>query len=337
MKTKSTNHTVWVGVFITIGIVILAAAIFLLGGQQQKFIKKITVKAVFNDINGLQAGNNIWLFGVKVGNVKSIQFSGANQVEVTLNLEKEAQSRVHKDALAKISSDGFIGSKIIVLTGGSLNQPQVEDGDYLKNTSAAGTEEMIATLQKNNQNLLEITTNIKEVSKKLLNGEGSLGILLKDPTMAQDMKATMARFKDVSARTQLVMGNLQKFSEGLHKPGTLARELVSDTVVYSKVRATMANLNTTSENLHKASLKVSAVVDSVQAATAALRDPNKPLGLILNDVQSAQNIKHMITNLDSASKKLDDDLEAVQHNFLLRGFFRKREKANKRAAQQLPR
>ena len=120
---------------------------------------------------------------------------------------------------------------------------------------------------------------------------------------------------------------MQQFAEGLHKKGSIANELVSDTVVFSTIRTTVANLKKTSINLNYASQKVTVFADSLQQINTSLNDPKKPIGLLLNDYEVARNLKGMIQNLESGSKKLDDDLEAVQHNFLLRGFFRKKEKA----------
>jgi len=328
MKTKI-NHSVIVGIFITIGVLLLVAAIYVLGGQQKTFVKAITIKAVFNDINGLQAGNNVWLFGVKIGTVKRVNFYGQTKVEVIMNIEREAQSRVHKDASAKISTDGFIGNKIIVLIGGSVAMPQVENDDYINVAVTPGTDEIFATLQLNNKNLLEITNNIKAVSKKLADGKGTIGQLLNDPAIADGLKAAIEHFKTVSAKSEEVIANVQKFSEGLKKQGTLANELVTDTMVYSTIRNMINNLNTASVNLNNASLKVYGLTDSLQNAGASLGDTTKPVGLILNDKQVAQNLKTMVQNLESSSKKLDEDLEAVQHNFLLRGFFKKKEKAEK--------
>ena len=51
--------------------------------------------------------------------------------------------------------------------------------------------------------------------------------------------------------------------------------------------------------------------------------------MMLNDQQAASNIKVTLQNLRSGSQKLDEDLEAVQHNFLLRGFFKKKAKKEK--------
>ncbi len=324
MKTKEVNHSVIVGIFIVLGLVIFVAAIFVLGGQQKTFVRSFTMKAVFDDINGLQAGNNVWLFGVKVGIIKKVAFYGQKKVEVTMSIENEAQSRIHKDASARISTDGFIGNKIIVVDGGSVAAPQVEDGDLITVTGIPSTDEMMATLQKNNKNLLEITDNIKVVSKKLADGHGTIGQLLNDSTMALDIKAAIAHFKNASEKSEEVIANVRQFSEGLNKPGTLANEVVTDTTVFNHIRATVAGLNTAAVNLNSASLKIYAVTDSLQNASAALSDTKKPVGLILNDEQVAQNLRVMIQHLESSSKELDDDLEAVQHSFLLKGFFRKK-------------
>jgi phospholipid/cholesterol/gamma-HCH transport system substrate-binding protein len=326
MKIKEVNHSVIVGIFITIGVLIFVAAIFVLGGQQKTFVKSFTITAVFNDINGLQAGNNVWLFGVKIGIIKKVAFYGQKEVEVTMSIEKEAQSRIHKDASAKISTDGFIGNKIIVLDAGSQAAPQVQDGDHINMAATSNTDEMLAVLQQNNKNLLEITDNIKAVSKKLADGQGSIGQLLNDTSMAYEIKIAVAHFKNVSEKSEEVIADVQQFSAQLNKPGSLANEFVTDTSVFNNIRSTVDRLNNASLNLNNASLKIYDVTDSLQKASESLNDTKKPVGMILNDEAVAQNLRMMIKNLESSSNNLNEDLEAVQHNFLLRGFFKKKEK-----------
>src|SRR5690606_23938441 len=104
--------------------------------------------------------------------------------EVILSIEEEARKYIHKDATASISSDGLIGNKIIVLTGGSLRFPFIEDGDTVRVNTALSTDEIMQTLQVNNKNLVEITTNFKTLSANLLAGKGTAGALLSDEKMA---------------------------------------------------------------------------------------------------------------------------------------------------------
>jgi len=51
-----------------------------------------------------------------------------------------------------------------------------------------------------------------------------------------------------------------------------------------------------------------------------------PVGILPHDEEAGAHLKEMIKNLDSSSKKLDEDLEAVEHNFLLRRYFKKKQK-----------
>jgi len=67
-------------------------------------------------------------------------------------------------------------------------------------------------------------------------------------------------------------------------------------------------------------------MDNMEAASAKLKENDNPLGALLHDEETAKNLKEMIDNLNTASEKLNEDLEAVQHNFLFRGYFKKKEK-----------
>jgi len=188
MNAAENKRSVIVGIFILLGIIIFVLAVFTLAGKQKKFVKSITLRAVFDDVAGLQTGNNVWYSGVKIGTVKAIDFYGNSQVAITMNIEKEAQKYIRKDAKAKVSSEGFIGNKNVVIYDGNPNIPPVNDGDTLSVEPALATEEIMETLQVNNKNLAAITEDFKTVSRKIANGEGALGAMLTDSTMAVNLR-----------------------------------------------------------------------------------------------------------------------------------------------------
>src|SRR5665647_2687801 len=126
------------------------------------------VVTVFEDVSGLKEGNNVWYSGVKIGTVNNMNFFGKSQVEVSLNIATKAQKYIRKDAKVKISTDGIIGNKIIVIYGGTDDFAQVEEGDTLAVERTFTSEDMINTLQDNNENLLTITSNIKIITNKLV-------------------------------------------------------------------------------------------------------------------------------------------------------------------------
>jgi len=179
-----------VGIFISIGLLILIAAVLTIGGQHKAFVKAIRLHIIFDNVNGLQPGNNIWLSGMKIGTVKSIAFYGNSQVAVTLNVEKQAQPHIRKDSKARISTDGLVGNKIVVIDGGSDEAPLVADNDSLQAEHLAGTQELMSTLQASNGNLLEITGNLKTISKRLTESQGTLGQLINDPAIADTLMLT---------------------------------------------------------------------------------------------------------------------------------------------------
>jgi phospholipid/cholesterol/gamma-HCH transport system substrate-binding protein len=323
MSEQKNKKQIAVGVFITIGLAILIVGIFTIGGQRKAFIKTFPLQAVFEDAQGLQAGNNVWLSGIKVGTVKKVAFAGTSGVEVIMNVDQQAKEHIHKDAKVRISTDGLVGSKIVIIEGGTASAPVVANNEKLSGQHYGGTDEMLATLQANNTNLLAITGNLKTVSQKLAEGQGTLGQLINDPTLGNDLRASINNLQAASAGSEKVIRHLQDYTADLRKPGTLAGQLVTDTTVFADLKATVARLNDAAGSASAFTEKIKSTGDDI---SRGLSDPNTPVGLLLHDQETADNLQRTIKNLRLSSKELADDLEAVQHNWLLRGFFKKREK-----------
>jgi len=324
------KRKVIVGLFIILGLAILVIAVFSLGGQKKTFVKGFTVNTVFDDVNGLQKGNNVWLSGVKIGTVKKITFMRNANVLVSMEIQKSLEPMIRKDSKTKISSDGLIGNKIVVIFGGTPAAPQAADEDYLIAQKALSTEDMLTTLQANNKNLLAITNSFKNISQKIDSGNGALGTLLNDEAMAKKISASinslqsiMNNFQDVSLKSKAVLDNIQTFSGKLNDQGSFANELVTDTSVFNEIKRTVAQL-------HNAASSASQITANLDSASSALNKKNNAVGVLLNDEEAAASLKQTILNLQGGSEKLNDDLEAAQHNFLLKGYFKKK---NKQAAK----
>lgn len=320
MSTSPNKRAITVGVFVVLGLAFLVAGILVIGNIHQTFSRKLRVTTLFDDVNGLQKGSNIWFSGVKIGTVKEVAFYGASQVKVIMNIDREAQQYIRQDAKVKISTDGLIGNKIIVIYGGTSRTSFVTEDDTLSVEKTFSTDDMINTLQENNVNLAAITGDFKVISKKLAAGEGTIGKLLNDETVFKNIEATTASLKAASDRAQQLMVSLNTFTSKLNQKGTLANDLVTDTVMVASLRETVKELNQVAGNAS------GFIADLKQSAS----DPKSMVGTLLKDEQSATHLKETMKNLDSGSKKLDEDLEALQHNFLLRKYFKKKAKAEKK-------
>lgn len=326
MKSTNNRRTVIVGIFIFLGLVILILTILTLGSQRKTFERSIIIKSIFENVNGLQKGNNVWFSGVKVGAIKQVYITGKGQVEVDMSILQDSKQYIRKDAKAKISADGLIGNKIIEIYGGTLKSGEIESGDILVTDGLLSTDAMMNTLSKNNENLLQITNDFKVISRRLVEGKGAIGKLLTDETMVDQINATTLTLQNAARNLQTLSSNVSAYTSKLNDKGSLANDLVTDTVIFSRLSSTVSQLQ---EVANSSKAAINNLEKAGNTLNNGLNDKNSPVGMLLNDEQSANRIKITLQNLQSASKKLDEDLEAIRHNFLFRGFFRKKARNEK--------
>ena len=326
MEPKNYKRAIIVGIFVFLGLAIFIAAVLTLGGQHKTFAKTITITANFQDVNGLQKGGNVWLDGVKVGTITKVVLAGNSNVQVGMAIEKGSVQFIHQNSKAKIGSDGLIGNKIVVIYDGTPESPTIQPGNALAVEKLLSTDDMLKTLQKNNDNLLSITTGLKTVSGRLVDGQGSIGKLLTDESLANNLISTASNFRNASVKMQQLSSDLSAYSSKLNNKGSLANTIVTDTVIVNRLKATAVQMQ-------QVSVTAQGVVDNLNQASktvnSSLNDNTTPIGVIMQDRKTAATLKTTLNTMQSASVKLDQDLEAVQHNFLLRGFFRKKAKKEK--------
>jgi phospholipid/cholesterol/gamma-HCH transport system substrate-binding protein len=317
---QENKRSVLVGLFVLIGIVILVLGIMTLGGQQKKFVKAIHVKAVFDDVGGLQPGNNIWFSGVKIGTVRKINFFGDSQVEVEMNVEEKVVEFIRKNSKATISSDGLIGNKIIVIYGGTTDYPPVEEGDRLEAIMPLDTDQMMETLQVNNQNLVDITNDLKVLTSKIAAGEGIVGAVLTDSVLAVNFRTILSNLERASVNSNKMIADLNTFTSKLNKKGTLMNDLVTDTSIVPDLKATIESLKVTSANTQALTKEFAGITDK-------LNSKDNSLGMLLNDPEFAKSLKSTLENADSASYNLNKGMEALEYTWPFNKGFKRKAKA----------
>ncbi|REG98114.1 MlaD family protein [Flavobacterium aquicola] len=324
MDESTRKHNILVGLFIFVGLIFLLGAILMVGNLHETFKSKMQLVTVFDEVNGLQTGANVWLSGVKVGKVKNIRINPTRNVVVVLDVEENAQQFILKNAKTKIGTDGLIGNKVVIVYGGTANSPAVQDGDTLVAGNTFSTENIMLKLEKNNENLLAITSDFKKISHKLTTKEGTIGKLINDDAMYDNINSIAVSLNKASVKSEKLIASLNEYTSKLNKKGTLGNELVTDTIVFNSIKKSVLELQKTSKTANE-------FMTNLKEASA---NPNSAIGVLLHDEQSGASLKRTIQNLETSSEKLDEDLKAAQSNFLLRGYFKDKEKeAKKRAAQ----
>jgi phospholipid/cholesterol/gamma-HCH transport system substrate-binding protein len=319
MKPIQKKQSMIVGAFIFFGVVILLIAVLTLGGRNKIFEKTFTLSVVFKDVTGLQKGNNIWYSGVKIGTVDKVKILGQSNVEVVMKIEKEFKDFILRDSKAKIGSDGLIGNRIVIIYDGTPGMPVVQPGDRLQPEAPLNSAEMMNTLQESNKNLSAITSDFKIVSKKLAGGEGTIGELIANDSMANHLEATAIMLKYASSNIQLLTENLAGYTAKMQRKGALTYDLVNDTMFYTRLKAASLQIQEASENAKE-------LTGNLREVSYRLRDSSNLAGVVFQDQKTAANLRTAVENIQSGTKKFDENMEALQHNFLFRGFFRKRAK-----------
>jgi phospholipid/cholesterol/gamma-HCH transport system substrate-binding protein len=320
MDLRENRRAVIVGLFLAIGLIVFILGVFTLGGQSKSFSKSVHISAVFDDVAGLKKGNNVWFSGVKVGTISDIHFTGPSQVDVKMSVDENSRQYIHDNAQVHIGSDGLIGNKIIVIDGGSPQAPIIREGDILQSAKIVSTDDIIKTVQQNNENLLAITSDFKLLSHKILQGKGTVGTLLADSLMGVQLKESMHNLQIATQSAAVMANNLTKFSSKLSTKGGLADKIFTDTVTFNRIQGAVAQLKAAADN-------AKTLTDNLNTASNKLNSTDNVLGVLLNDKASAAKVQTSIDNLQQSSVKLNDDLEAAQHNFFLKGFFKDRAKA----------
>lgn len=319
---KSASQKIYLGLFVIIGLLILILAVYFIGDKQKMFGKTNHLEAVFNNVNGLQLGNNVRYSGISVGTVRGIEMINDTTVRVDMIIDKAIFPYIKKDAIATISSDGLVGNMIINIIPGKENQPSIEPGETIKTFNRIRTEDLLNTLSITNKNAATLTANLLKITDKIIEGKGTIGSLLNDTLISRDLGETMRYLKLTTKSASETVSKIDKIVTSLdNKDNVLG--VIKDTAVAHNLKITMANLAQSTSEINK-------VVTNLNSTILNIKDGKGSINYLSNNPDLVRKIDSTMTNLNAASIKLNEDLEAMKHNFLLRGYFKKQEKENKK-------
>lgn len=315
---KTYTQKLKLGVFIITGTAIFIAAIYFIGSKQLFFSKTKELNAVFNDANGLQLGNNVRYSGIIVGTVKGITIINDSSICVTMYINKESFNHIKKSAIASIGSDGLVGNMIVNIIPSKGTKELVEPGDTIATVKKIRTEDMINILSNSNSNIALITADLLKITHEIAEGQGTLGVLLNDPVMANDLKETLLYLKITSKEASQTVKKLNVLVSSLDKKDNVVG-VIKDTAVANKMKVIVSNLE-------KSSSEVNKVMSNLNGTISNMKEGKGAINYLSNDPDLVKKIDSTITNINSASLLLNQNLEALKHNFLFRGYFKKQEK-----------
>ncbi len=293
MTTSTSSYRV--GLFVVLGVTALVAGIFLVGSQEGLFHSTFHVSAYFNSVEGVRSGAAVRLAGVDIGVVDRVEVSGPdNKVRLDLKLNASAKNFLKKDSHAAIMPEGVVGNYYVDVAAGSRTGEPIVDGDVIQTSEAI---RLSSVLENTGAVLENIRTASRELSTTLAainQGQGTLGKLLVRDDIYNHLAHMSSR---ADAGVTKALGNIDTLSLSVHD-------------VVHRTDSLVANVNALFVKLDEGEGTIGALFSERTMYDSLLV-------AVGNTVQATEGAK-------IGARRFAEDMEALKHNWLLRGYFEDR-------------
>lgn len=198
MDTHTQKFKVRLGLFVAGGLALFVIAIFIIGKQKNLFNPVFKLTSTFYNVSGLQVGNNIRFSGINVGTVDNISIINDSTVRVDMLIKKDVKRFIKSDCKVAIGSEGLIGDRLLIITQGSSDAPLAKEGQSLLSVEPVETDAIMASIKVTAGNAEIISYQLASILLKINSGNGTLGRLIQDSTIAENLSQTMVNIKKSS-------------------------------------------------------------------------------------------------------------------------------------------
>ncbi len=285
MKKNSTNK-IKLGVFVSLGLVVLILAIYYIGEKQLLFESTFRLTGVFTDVGGLQPGNNVRLSGISIGTVESISLVSDTTVRVEIVIDESSRKFIKKDAIATIGSEGLIGNKVLVINPGTGGKKNIEDNDIIQTEQPIDVDDIMLSLKTTIDNTAIITGDLAKISTNIESGNGTIGRLIMDQSWRENIQSTIINLKDGSEKFVVFMDKSQDIDNIL--------------------LALNSNIDSTS-----------AVIQDLSKITSNIEAGEGVVGKLLMDQSMGQNLDSTLINLKKGLAEFEIFMKMAQESWLL--------------------
>jgi phospholipid/cholesterol/gamma-HCH transport system substrate-binding protein len=252
METHSQKFKIRLGLFIAGGLALFVFAIFIIGKQKNLFNPVFKLTTTFHNVSGLQVGNNIRFSGINVGIVDKINIINDSTVKVEMLIKKEVKQFIKSDCEVAIGSEGLIGDRLLVITQGSTDSPLAKEGQHLQSTEPVEMDAIMESLQVTAANAAVISDQLAEIMVKVNSGQGTIGRLIEDTSIAENLSQTM---KNIKSSSKGLDENMNAAKENFLLRGYFRRQAEAKAEEGEKIRKEAEKKKKDDEKMKKAGEK----------------------------------------------------------------------------------
>jgi len=327
---KKIVNTVKLGVFVLAGLLFLIFLLYMIGKNRHLFGPAFTLKARFENVQGLVPGNNVLFSGIEVGTVKKINIISDTVIEVVMLIDDKMQTIIRKNAVVSIGSDGLMGNKVINITPARSAAPLVTREELLPSHKAVSTDDMLQLLSKTNQDVAVIAAQLK-LTVQRVNNSTAIWAILNDETLPQQLRASAANVQLATARAAVVANDLEAIVSNVKQGKGSLGAVLTDTAFAVTLNDAIKKIKGVGERADELAVSLNAVVAGVKQD---INTGKGPVNALLKDSAMVVKISSSLDNIRKGTDAFNQNMEALKHNFLFRGYFRKLEKQKKKETAQ---
>jgi len=313
-----------VGILALAAVAALTVLIFLMSGSTGGlFTRKLTVKAYFENANGLKIGAPVSLDGVTIGNVTSVRIVPEHEpaaVEVFAKVGAKYQPALHTDSTIAINQAGVLGDSFLDISSTHATGPQMQDGATLRVLSKASIQDVVGSSQDSIKAITDVIHKVGVLMDTINTGKGTAGMLLNDPEVAHKLVLTINQLQALT--TDISSGR-----------GTVGK-LLKDDELYNHANSTIAKLDAIATRLDKGEgtagkllkddklyTNLTAAINNTNELLGGINAGKGSIGKLAKDPALANKLEISVTNLNSLLQGLNEGKGSIGQMFVNRDLY----------------
>src|SRR5215475_4076199 len=302
-----------VGLFVLVGLTVLAAGIFYVTGAGI-LGPKYRIKTFLPEVSGLANGASVKLDGVEIGNVESVKLvprvpgkpvDKLRNVEVDMRLDRRFQNEVLTDSVASLVTEGLLGNRYVEIQRGITGSP-LRENQEIPGSEEKAIKEVVERSAELLGNLTALTDDAQDMLAGVKAGHGNLGKLLNDEQAYNHLNSILTRGDQMIANIQAGQGTLGKVVASDEMYGKVDKALDNVNGIIGDVRAGKGTLGkllndpTLYDQAKEAIANTNGLLGDVRAGKGSL-------GKLATDDTLYNKLRDTSTNLANATAKLNDN------------------------------
>lgn len=276
-----------VGAAIVLALAILVVAGYKLGQAANLFGKRYTLVIFLADAKGLREGGSVRLAGQLVGTVKKIDFlpvdaDTTRNLRLELSVDQSIQEQIRGDSRAKLGSLGLLGDKVVDINVGTPRYAVLTNGDTVPTVPTLDYDAVIAQAAGAVDDVVGLTHDLRSITGGIVRGDGTMGQLLTNRSLYDELNGTLARANGLLLRLQ-------------NPNGTVGR-LLDDPTMYNNTVRTIASLDS-----------LLRTVNSSQGTMGKLLRDTTLYANMVSITQNADSLTKLMAQGDGLANKLLTD------------------------------